>query len=135
MFQMLEKAVSHSDVRGIWYWGPPGTGKSRRAREENPDAFIKSQNKWFDGYQGEDAILLDDFDHGGVSLGHLLKIWTDRYACFGEIKGSTVPLRHTKFIITSNYDIETLWPDQKDMQEALIRRFKIVRFDLPPKNE
>lgn len=71
---------------------------------ENPGAFRKQQNKWFDGYAGQDVIILDDLDLlGGQTLGHYLKIWADRYPCYGEVKGSTVGLAHKKFIVTSNY--------------------------------
>lgn len=39
-------------VRGIWIWGPPGTGKTTFARTEYSDSvYIKAQNKWWDGYQ------------------------------------------------------------------------------------
>jgi hypothetical protein len=117
---------SHHDVRGVWYFGPPGTGKSRRAREENPSAYIKAQNKWFDGYSGEKAIILDDLDTG--TLGHYLKIWGDRYSCSGEIKGGTVNLVHELFIITSNYHPDKLWPDDEEMCKAIKRRFLITEF-------
>lgn len=94
-------AQDHDDVRGVWFWGPPGTGKSREARRRYPEAYLKSQNKWWDGYRGQPAVILDDLDT--EALGHLLKIWADRYACNGEIKGSTIPLQHKVFCVTSNY--------------------------------
>jgi hypothetical protein len=71
---------------------------------------------------------LDDFDKGGVCLGHHLKIWTDRYACTGEVKGSTLPLNYDAFIVTSNYSIEQLWPEDIDMQLAIKRRFIVTEF-------
>lgn len=128
LMAVTDDLYAHDDVRGIWCWGPPGTGKSRWAREEHPEAFLKAQNKWFDGYTGQEAIILDDLDQGGSCLGHYLKIWADRYACTGEIKGSTVNLRHHVFIITSNYKIEELWPEP-EMQAAIKRRFKVKHFD------
>lgn len=126
----------HDDVRGVWYWGGPGTGKSRKAREEYPDAYLKAQNKWMDGYAGEKEIILDDLDKlGGDKLGHYLKIWADRYACTAEVKGSTVNLQHRVFVVTSNYHPDTMWPEDEEMLQAIKRRFKIVHFANLPANK
>jgi len=126
----LDTKYTPEGLRGVWYWGPPGTGKSRKAREENPDAYLKSQSKWFDGYNGEDVIILDDMDTN--VLGHHLKIWADRYPCTGETKGGTINLQHEKFIVTSNYSIQALWPDDAEMQSAILRRFEVVKFERQP---
>lgn len=63
-------------------------------------------------------------------LAHHLKIWTDRYTCDGEVKGGTIPLLHTKFIVTSNYSIEELIKDPV-MAAAIRRRFKVTHFNEP----
>lgn len=121
-----------ASTRGLWYVGPPGTGKSRKAREENPEAYLKSQNKWWDGYAGEKVVIFDDLDKGGIGLGHLLKIWTDRYPCSGEVKGGTVKLQHETLIVTSNYTIDQLWGDDPEMCAAIKRRFIETRFGENP---
>lgn len=43
--------------------GPTGTGKSRRAwAEAGMDAYIKNPNtKWWDGYKGQDHVIIDEF--------------------------------------------------------------------------
>lgn len=120
----LEKPYTHTQTRGIWIWGPPGSGKSHAARGFSDNLYLKAQNKWFDGYAGERVILLDDLDTD--VLGHYLKIWSDKYACTGETKGGTIHLRHTMFIVTSNYPPSHFWPLDPMMLEAINRRFKII---------
>lgn len=121
----MSKPPDADGVTGVWFWGPPGSGKSRRARAEYPDAYMKMQNKWWDGYQGEKNVILDDFD--SKELGHHLKIWADRYAFVAETKGGALMIRPDRFVITSNYppdDAKFLW--DLDTQQALQRRFTVI---------
>lgn len=119
----LQDPYEHTTVRGWWIWGPPGTGKSHIARSFSDSIYLKEQNKWWDGYDGELNVILDDLDCN--HLGHHLKIWADKYACKGETKGGTIYLRHTRFIVTSNYPPEHFWPDDVSMCEAINRRFRM----------
>lgn len=120
--------ITPPTVRGHWFHGEPGTGKTFTARLENPDAYLKEQNKWWDNYAGQDVVILDDFDNMGSCLGHHLKLWLDAYPLRGEIKHGTVALQYTKFIITSNYLPEQIWPNDPVLCQAIRRRCQFREF-------
>lgn len=124
-YLVSSSAHQRDSVCGLWIYGPPGTGKTHYVHEHYGDnLFKKAQNKWWDGYAGEKHVLLDDLDTN--VLGHYLKIWADKWSCTGEVKGSTIPLNHLKFIVTSNYTIGQLWEEDPHMREAIERRFEVI---------
>lgn len=125
---IITKPYEHHTVRGTWIYGVPGAGKSHYARTHFQDVYIKAQNKWFDGYTGQHTIVLEDFDSHGHYLAHLLKIWSDKWSCSGEIKGGSVALQHRDFVVTSNFTIDEIFTDPK-FAEPIKRRFKLITMD------
>lgn len=113
---------------GRWYFGPSGTGKSSTARKEYPDAYIKTANKWWDGYRGEESVIIDDLDPCHKVLAHHLKIWGDHYPFPAEVKGGMIMIRPKVIIVTSQYGIADIF-DPADAA-ALARRYASIPFYL-----
>ena len=64
---------------------------------------MKDVNKWWDGYEDEKVVVLDDVDPSFKMMSGMtnrLKVWSDRYPVNGEVKGGTVPLQHDVFILS-----------------------------------
>ncbi len=81
--------------------GSTGSGKTRRATR-GPSWYIMpiGDALWFDGYQGESTLVLDDF-YGTIKYSYLLRI-LDGHCLPIPIKGGFLYAAWTKVIITSN---------------------------------
>lgn len=117
------------------YWGATGLGKTRRVYSECPseDLWIHPGDRWFDGYDGQEAVLFDDFDGGWFKLGYLLKL-LDRYTFQVPIKGGFAWWQPSQIFITSNVDPKLWFQGANDaQQQALQRRLRefgeVIHFD------
>lgn len=116
------------DIEVVLHYGKPGTGKTYDVVTQWEDLFIKPMGKslWFDGYFGQNAILIDDFS-GQCTLVDLLRL-LDKYRLQVEIKGGHTWVHATKIFLTTNIH-PSLWYKYEDRQEqfdALKRRFHKV---------
>lgn len=112
---------------GFWFYGAAGTGKSYTARQKYPDAYDKAANKWWDGFQDQPFVLIDDVDPNHACLGHYFKIWADRYSFNAEVKGSAFSIRPTAIVVTSQYHPSKIWSDTETL-DAILRRFELHYF-------
>jgi len=117
-------------IREVYvFWGPTGTGKSRRAWDEaGLHAYPKDpRTKFWDGYQSQKHVIIDEF-RGVIDIANLLR-WFDRYPVIVEVKGSSACLVATKIWLTSNLAPEFWYPDADPATvAALFRRLKIEEF-------
>lgn len=125
--QFNKGEILQGELQNEWYWGPPGTGKTKKAWDENPRLYVKSINKWWDGYNKEDVVLIDDWDPNIKGMEQKLKTWSDRYPFMAEIKGGSMRIRPKKIIITSNYSPDDCFSNQED-RDAIRRRFRVTHF-------
>ena len=103
-------------------FGLTGSRKSRWVREKEPSYFPKLPNELWDGYSGEESVLLDDVDSS--EMGYFLKSWADPYGKkLGELKNGATRLMYKRFYVTSNFPIEKLFADKPELMAALKRRF------------
>lgn len=114
------------EMEVIVAYGPPGTGKTRMAVETSESHFMVATPRsgsevWFDGYEGQETMILDDF-YGWLRWSFLLKL-LDRYKLNLPVKGGFVPMRSKRIVITSN-TAPNLWYkyDDKKLYSALTRR-------------
>lgn len=118
-----------------WLYGPTGTDKSRIASAICTDAYFKSpDNKWFDGYDGERVVVMNDLRKSTFSFSYLLDL-LDRYPLLVEAKGSMVPMTSIMFIVTSSKSPHELWHEiagyENENVGQLTRRCEhIVRFPI-----
>lgn len=99
----------------IVYIGPSGTGKTRTAREAYPDAYWKPKGKWWDGYDGQETVVIDEMYGSSFSFGELLQL-LDRYPHSVEIKGDTVEFTSRRIVMTSNQEPEDWYDAEKTHQ-------------------
>lgn len=111
----------------IVHWGESGTGKTHDAVSglEPTDYFIKAPGKWWDGYEGQRVVIIDDVQvyigaAGNDYHGFLLQL-LDKYSFRVEIKGGTVPFTSEKIILTSNVHPGGWFPDVTN-KKPLYRR-------------
>jgi len=100
------------DIRGIhheWHWSAePHTGKSHYVER---GSFYKHQGVkgWFDDYDFEDVVVMDDIDEEQRRSAALFKALLGNSAFRTEVKGSMIFIRPKHVRITSNLHPNQIW--------------------------
>lgn len=116
------------------YWGPPGSGKTSKVYKEFgiDNVFSKMENKWYDGYNGEECLLIDDFNplDDWIKFKTLLKL-TDSYPFTVETKNGTVNFCSKVIIFTCNEDPKNwfswLTPKDKGAWDRRITKIEEIK--------
>lgn len=138
LINMARQAYSKRDSREfrrlevIVKVGPAGCGKTKEPYDEGAYVFDDYEDGWWDGYEGEKVLLIDEF-YGGVKYSKLLKL-LDGYQHRLKVKGGFAYARWTKVYITSNTRPEFWY--STGMTDALKRRItRVVEYENGKWNE
>lgn len=124
------------------FWGETRTGKTFAAKKYVDEHhagntyWLKSSKQalWFDGYERDTCIVIDDFE-GNMSIDNFLHL-TDRYAGrhTWQVKGGHTRLYHNTIVITSNSSPQTWFREEKSakVQAMLARITKTTHFQKFP---
>jgi len=103
---LCETTNEFKKMKVMVYWGIAGNGKTRQAYEDNKDLYKLSfpsegaRTLWFDGYQGQSTLLIDEF-YEQMKYNTMLKL-LDGYPMSLQVKGGFMQKRWNTIIITSN---------------------------------
>ncbi len=109
--------IDRVDIFVAVYCGPTDTGKSWAAQhfDEEHCFTLPDQAKggvtWFDGYKGQDTLIIDEYD-GSIPYRSLLR-FLDHYPLEVQTKGGFVPAEWCHVILTTNDPPSTWYPMQR----------------------
>lgn len=107
LYMLADKGPKWRDVQVTVLWGDTDTGKTRQVMEMDDVFKLDPPYTWWDGYEGETILLLDDYKDGAIARGALLNI-CDGYRLRLPLKGGHTWARWDKVYITSNFN-PVLW--------------------------
>lgn len=110
--------------------GPSGCGKTSHVFETEEDLFTliceKGKPLWFDGYQGQEALLIDEFCMDCIDYGFLLTL-LDLYPVRLPVKGSHTIAKWKRVYITSNARLSRWYSGKgRNEMEPLMRRIHCI---------
>lgn len=115
-----------------WLYGSTGCGKSRAADRLAPGAYWKmGGNKWWDGYEGHEDVIIDDYRRDLCPFHELLRLF-DRYPMRVEYKGGVVDFAARRVFVTAPQAPDVLWEgrSEEDLGQLMRRIEHVVNADV-----
>lgn len=124
-------------LRVALLWGKTGCGKTWAVTKawEDKDYYsvFDLTHPWFDGYQGEEYVLMDDIGTGCMDINFLKRV-LDKYKMTVPVKGTSANFHATTIVLTSNSPPECWFPAAREEDIAAIKR-RMTIFHYPTQKE
>lgn len=128
-FVMSNNQKIETEFTVSWLYGQPGCGKTYAAHEifAGKDYYVAmSSNKWWEGYDGQLYVIIDDFRGSFCPFNELLTL-LQPYPLKIEVKGSSRQMKACHFIITSCQSPIEVYPKVEENRNQLYRRLTYIR--------
>ena len=148
IFEASEKPDPYKKKLVLWFKGPTGERKTRTAIEiaERYGLRYWMSNdtlKWFDGFNGQDVAIIDDFRKSMLADWNMLLRLLDGYGLFVQVKGGFTKWNPRIVIITTpatpgecfqwvNKEGEIQeWDRQEQLERRLLFEDELQVYDFP----
>lgn len=117
-----------------WLWGPTGSGKSRYAWEQSQSSYMKEcSHKWWDGYTGQDVVIMDDFRPSKEMPFNFMLNLFDRYPLSVQVKGGMAQFVSKIIYVTTPLSPEQTcnnleWLGEEQKSQFLRRIDHVIQF-------
>lgn len=112
-YRESKRAIQPINV--VWCWGQSGTGKTRWVYESFDDVFKPVSFKWWEGYDGQITVLIDDFRRDFCKFHELISPLTDIYPFRVETKGGSRQVQFKNIIFTCPYHWREVYDTREDL--------------------
>ena len=112
------KKMRKPDMKIIWHYGDTGTGKSYSCPLDDDTYWKPPGTKWFDGYNYERVVVLDEFRPNWWSFPYMLRL-TDTNPLSVEVKGNSIFWAVREIHITCPYHPQHCYSTEEDVGQLL----------------